>query len=421
MNFLDTPAAFLYIRFLAKSIIKPIEFRIHLMTLTDKTPSASLLLLVAGAKGAVASTLAVALAALRREPEAVLPSLTTGHLFAGLGPLSAIRLAGWDTSEESYISAVRRHGVLPDAVWQPRAADLEQIPVLKAPDAAADFKAQVSQLSRDIDEFKSQHQGARAVFIDLLPAAAPLDLSRCRNLAQLFAEADVGILPDLAYTLAAVKSGVPVVNFTPNPVECPAVLDEAVENGLPIAGRDGKTGQTYLKVVLASALKARSLMIDGWYSLNILGNADGANLMDPDRAAGKLSNKTQLLDDILGYSVGQNYGSPAHKVHIDYYPPRGDAKEAWDAIDFKGLFGLPMSIRINLLGRDSILAAPLALDLARWAAVLQMAGRKGPIPELGFYFKKTVGDSPPLTFQDQVTSLARLQRECEEKISPGQT
>jgi myo-inositol-1-phosphate synthase len=310
---------------------------------------------------------------------------------------------------------------LPDAIWQAHAEDLDQTPVVKAPDSATDFKQQVDRLCRDINEFKSQHPGARAVFIDLLPAAAYHNLNACQDLSQLFAEADPGTLPDLAYTLAAIRSGVPVVNFTPNPVEIPAVLDEAANNGLPIAGRDGKTGQTYLKVVLASALKARNLLVDGWYSLNILGNADGANLMDPARAAGKLHNKTKLLDDILGYEVGQQYGAPAHKVHIDYYPPRGDAKEAWDAIDFKGLFGLPMSIRLNLLGRDSILAAPLVLDLARWTAALQMAGRSGPIPELGFYFKKPVGNTPPLTFQEQVTSLAKLEQACEEKLADLKT
>jgi myo-inositol-1-phosphate synthase len=119
----------------------------------------------------------------------------------------------------------------------------------------------------------------------------------------------------------------------------------------------------------------------------------------------------------LGYTVGKDYGAPAHKVHIDYFPPRGDAKEAWDAIDFKGLFGLPMSIRLNLLARDSILAAPLVLDLARWLASLQMAGRFGAIPELGFYFKKAVGESPPLTFQEQLANLQKLERECNEKIS----
>jgi myo-inositol-1-phosphate synthase len=377
--------------------------------------------MIAGAKGAVASTLAVALAAMRRDPASVLPSLTTGHMFADLGLLPATRLAGWDTSDESFTAAIKRHGVLPDAIWQPHAEDLDQIPVVEAPDTATDLKNQVDQLSRDIGRFKSQYAGARAVFVDLLPAAAYQDLSACQDLSKLFADADSSNLPDLAYSLAAIKSGVPVVNFTPNFIEIPAVLNEAVKTGLPIAGRDGKTGQTYFKVVLASALKARNLLVDGWYSLNILGNADGANLMDPARAAGKLQNKTSLLDDILEYKVGQHYGAPAHKVHIDYYPPRGDAKEAWDAIDFKGLFGLPMSIRLNLLGRDSILAAPLVLDLARWAAALQKAGYSGPIPELGFYFKKPVGDSPPLTFQEQMACLVKLERECAERLSSIET
>ncbi|CAB1074847.1 Inositol-1-phosphate synthase (EC [Olavius algarvensis Delta 1 endosymbiont] len=388
-----------------------------MMTQMGQSKDSALLILAAGAKGAVASTLAAALAAMRRDAASVLPSLTTGHMFAGLGPLEATWLAGWDTSAESYTAAIKRHGVLPEAIWQPHAGDLDQTAVIEAPDKCGGLRDQVDQLTRDIQAFKGQYPGARAVFVDLLPSAAYPDLTSCQDLSQLYCNPDAAALPDLAYTLAALESGVPIVNFTPNPVEIPVVLDEAAKIGLPIAGRDGKTGQTYLKVVLASALKARNLMVDGWYSLNILGNADGANLMDPERAAGKLDNKTSLLDDILEYEVGRQYGTPTHKVHIDYYPPRGDAKEAWDAIDFSGLFGLPMSLRLNLLGRDSILAAPLALDLARWAAALQMAGRSGPIPELGFYFKKPVGDSPPLSFQDQVNSLVKLERECEEKLS----
>jgi myo-inositol-1-phosphate synthase len=387
------------------------------MTQLDKTNADSLMLLIAGAKGAVASTLAVAIAAMKQNPASVLPSLTTGHLFTCLGPASNMGLAGWDTGDESFTTCLERHGAVPQNIWQPYAQDLNRISVLKAPARSISLERQIEHLSRDINDLKSKHPRAKAVFIDLLPAAALQDLTSCRNLAQLYAAADAGLLPDLAYTLAAINAGVPAVNFSPNTVEFPAVVGEAIKQKVPLAGRDGKTGQTYLKVVLASALKARNLLVDGWYSLNILGNADGANLMDSDRAAGKLHNKTSLLNDILEYEVGQQYGAPAHKVHIDYYPPRGDAKEAWDVIDFKGLFGLPMSIRLNLLGRDSILAAPLLLDLARWVAALKMAGRSGPIPELGFYFKKTVGDSPPLTFQDQVISLARLERTCEEKIS----
>ncbi len=386
------------------------------MTRSDHSNNTSLLLLIAGAKGAVASTLAVALAAMQSDAASILPSLTTGNMFASLGPLPSTRLAGWDTSDDSLTAAIKLQGVIPDTIWQPHAELLDRIPIYRAPDSAMGFRNQVEQLTREISIFKSQHADARPVFISLLPAAARFDLSDCRSRAQLFERADSTVLPDLAYTLAAVFSGVPVVNFTPNIVEVPVVLDEAVKRGVPVAGRDGKTGQTYFKVVLASALKARNLIVDGWYSLNILGNADGANLMDPARASGKLSNKTNLLDEILDYTVGEKYETPAHKVHIDYYPPRGDAKEAWDVIDFKGLFGLPMSMRLNLQARDSILAAPLVLDLARWVAILQMAGRSGPVPQLSFYFKRAVGDSPPQTFQDQVASLMCLERECNEKI-----
>ena len=124
--------------------------------------------------------------------------------------------------------------------------------------------------------------------------------------------------------------------------------------------------------------------MDGWYSTNILGNADGRNLMDPERAASKLSNKTKILDELLGYQVGERHDTPTHKVRIDYYPPRGDAKEAWDVIDILGLFDLPMSIRVNLQARDSILAAPMVLDLAQWMCSVQKLGRSGNVPELAF-------------------------------------
>ena len=238
------------------------------------------------------------------------------------------------------------------------------------------------------------------------------DLGDCADEAEVIRRADPDRFPDIAYVLAAIRAGVPVVNFTPNAVDVPAVTSAAASAGVPIAGRDGKTGQTYFKVVIASALKARGLRVDGWYSLNILGNADGANLRDPACAREKLDNKTRLLDDILGYRVGEGYDAPTHQVRIDYYPPRGDAKEAWDVIDFTGLFGLPMSLRVNLQGRDSILAAPMILDLARWMALLKRSGRSGPVPELGFFFKKPVGPQPPVTFADQIRSLDRLKTDC---------
>ncbi|MCX5882165.1 MAG: inositol-3-phosphate synthase [Deltaproteobacteria bacterium] len=370
----------------------------------------SLLLLVAGAKGAIGSTLAAAVSMLRHQPESVLPYLTTAGKFSRLFPPQAVYLAGWDIADHPMTTAIRRHGVLPEAIWEPYRDEIDQVKIFSAPSVNQDRTAQVQQIILDIQSLKTRFPDAFPVFINLLPACDADPSHAPETLSQIYANTGLSEFPDLSYAIAAIASRIPVVNFTPNPLECPAVIQEAEKNGVCMAGCDGKTGQTYFKVVLASAFKARNLLVDGWYSLNILGNADGKNLMDPERAAGKLANKTHLLDDILGYPVGQKYGTPSHKVHIDYYPPRGDAKEAWDVIDFVGLFDLPMSIRINLQGRDSILAAPLVLDLARWMAALSMSGRKGLIPELGFYFKKPMGDCPPVSFQEQLNCLQLLEK-----------
>jgi myo-inositol-1-phosphate synthase len=387
------------------------------MTASNPSNSQSLLLMIAGAKGAVGSTVAVASTAMRYQPELVLPSLTTNHMLPGLDPSQPVQVVGWDASETTMLAAIEAQGVLSEDIWKPYADELEQVQVRTPPADSLDLKGRVEQLTQDIQEFRTLYPNTRAVLVNLLPAAVTEDMHRFQSLSQLYSEFDPTNLPDLSYAIAAILAGVPLVNFTPNEVEIPVVINEAVKRGVPISGRDGKTGQTYLKVVLASALKARNLFVDGWYSLNILGNQDGKNLMDPKRAAGKLSNKTEILDEILGYPVGERYGAPSHQVKIDYYPPRGDAKEAWDVIDFLGLFGLPMSIRLNLQGRDSVLATPLVLDLARWMVVLQRAGRSGPIPELAFYYKQPVGDDSPATFQDQLFRLRELALDCEKILT----
>ena len=387
------------------------------MTTPNSQANSPLLLLVAGAKGAIASTLAVAVTACRNAPETVLPSLTTRDMFPYVGTIDRTLMAGWDSDPQPMAAATRCQGILPDSLCQLHADALDNIRLKAAPSAEMSLPDQVELLMSDIQQFKDNAPNAIPIFVNLLPSAPIVDLSHCRDTTELYKTASGQTLPDLAYALAAVFSGVPIVNFTPNNIEIPVVINESVKRGVPICGRDGKTGQTYLKVVLASALKARSFLVDGWYSLNILGNADGMNLMEPERAAGKMANKTDLLDEILGYNVGHEYDTPTHKVHIDYYPPRGDAKEAWDVIDFKGLFNLPMSIRINLQGRDSILAAPMALDLSRWMAALKLAGISGPIADLGFFFKKPIGDHPPKTFQEQFNSLAKLEQQCDEMIA----
>jgi myo-inositol-1-phosphate synthase len=386
------------------------------MNMRDSSKSLPLLLMVAGAKGAVGSTLAVVVAAMSHRPESILPSLTTGQMLADLLPSKPVHMVGWDLNDRTLLECIKAHGVLAKELWELYERELDQVKVHIPPKASLDLPGQVERLKKDILAFKEQYPHAKSVLINLLPAAPTIDLNRLEDLSQLYSKVAPEDLPDLPYIIAAILTGVPIVNFTPNQVEIPVVIKEAIKQGVPMSGRDGKTGQTYLKVVLASALKARNLIVDGWYSLNILGNQDGKNLMDPHRAVGKLSNKTDILDDIMGYQVGERYGVSSHKVQIDYYPPRGDAKEAWDVIDFLGVFGLPMSIRLNLQGRDSILAAPLALDLARWMVVLQMAGRSGPIPELAFYYKQPVGHEPPLTFQDQIAVLRELGLCCHERI-----
>jgi myo-inositol-1-phosphate synthase len=379
--------------------------------------SEGLLLMVAGAKGAIGSTLAVATAALHRNPDTVLSSMTTAGKFSYLGPPGSVQMVGWDRSSKGLCESIEHHGVLPEHMWQQHQEALSNIPVRAAPAFGQDYKTQVETLTVHMEEFQSLYPHCCPVFVNLLPACIRYNLNACRSLSQVYASlSKAEVFPDISYTSAAITCGIPVINFTSNEVEIPAIVREAVKSGVPLCGRDGKTGQTYLKVVLASALKARNLYVDGWYSMNILGNADGRNLMEPGKAEGKLANKTHVLDEILGYHVGERYGSESHKVSIDYYPPRGDAKEAWDVIDFSGLFGLPMSIRLNLQCRDSILAAPLVLDLARWMAAAQMAGRSGPVPELGFYFKNPVGKKIPVSFQEQLAGLCELEQACDSAL-----
>jgi len=375
--------------------------------------SRPLLLLLAGAKGAIGSTLALAGHLLQSRAEIVAPYLTTADLWGDPAAAGPVHVAGWDQSPVTMAASLARHRVVPDSFWSAYRDALDDIPVAPAPDNGLSVSAQVDRLLSDIETFRKRHPAAQPVMINLLPACLECCLSPRDNGDDMAG----GRFPDLAYARAAIRAGIPVVNFTPNDLGDTRLLSEAEKKGVPLVGRDGKTGQTYFKVVLASALKARRLRVDGWYSLNILGNADGRNLMDPDCARGKLANKTELLDDVLGYPVGEAYGESAHKVHIDYYPPRGDAKEAWDVIDINGLFGLPMSIRVNLQGRDSILAAPMALDLARWVVLLQAAGRGGAVPELGFYFKKPEGETHAVTFEDQLRDVRTLEAFCRQKLS----
>ena len=199
------------------------------------------------------------------------------------------------------------------------------------------------------------------------------------------------ISPAMKYLYVACKMGLPHANFTPSLSNVPALNALAEANGVPVAGADGKTGQTLLKTVLAPAFAIRGLYVDGWYSTNILGNNDGKILDDPASNKTKVVSKQGVLDDILGYRVEN------HQVHIHYYKPRGDAKEAWDNIDIKGFLGEPMQIKVNFLCKDSILAAPLVLDLVRLLDHAKRMGERGIQRQLSVFFKSpyhTEGERP---------------------------
>jgi myo-inositol-1-phosphate synthase len=216
----------------------------------------------------------------------------------------------------------------------------------------------------------------RPVALDL-PALATVDAFE----AALDAD-DPEIGPGMLYAYAAIREGVPYANFTPSvSADVPALIALAEAENVPIAGKDGKTGQTMVKTVLAPGLKGRALRIAGWFSSNILGNRDGQALHDPDSLQSKLDTKGAVLDSIVGYHVED------HVVAIHYYKPRGDEKEAWDTIDLVGFLGRPMQLKVNFLCRDSILAAPLAIEIARVLDLASRSGHGGVQEQLGLFFK----------------------------------
>jgi len=248
-----------------------------------------------------------------------------------------------------------------------------------------------SQIRNDIAEFKSKTDrqvliwtGSTEIFMEETAVHQSIEAFE-RGLT----ENDPGIAPSQMYAWAALKEGIPFINGAPNlTVDIPALNELSRKMNAPICGKDFKTGQTMIKSVLAPMFKTRMLGVSGWYSTNILGNRDGEVLDDPESFKTKEESKLGLLDIILQpelYPV--LYKDIYHKVRINYYPPRGDNKEGWDNIDIFGWLGYPMQIKIDFLCRDSILAAPIVLDLALFLDLAQRAGMKGIQEWLSFYFK----------------------------------
>ncbi len=249
------------------------------------------------------------------------------------------------------------------------------------------------QLMADIERFRKEHRCDRVVMVWCgsteayhTPAAVHESLAAFEKGLKA---SDPQIAPSQVYAYAALRSGVPFANGAPNlTVDVPAMLELAAEAGLPVCGKDFKTGQTLVKTILAPGFKARLLGVSGWFSTNILGNRDGEVLDDPDSFKSKEVSKLGVLEQILQPDVYPDlYGSMFHKIRINYYPPRGDNKEGWDNIDIFGWMGYPMQIKVDFLCKDSILAAPIVLDLSLFMDLAARAGQKGIQEWLSFYFK----------------------------------
>jgi myo-inositol-1-phosphate synthase len=324
-----------------------------------------------------------------------------------LADLNDLVFGAWDIFPDSAYEAAMHAGVLEKELLSQIKAPLQKIKPMRAVfdqsyvkrlngtnvKEGANKMEMAEQLIAEIAEFKSRNKCARLVMIwaasteiFLKPHAVHKTL---KSFEQAMRDNHKAIAPSMIYAYAALKSGVPFANGAPNlTVDLPALMQLADQMSLPVCGKDFKTGQTLMKTILAPGLKARLLGLHGWYSTNILGNRDGEVLDDPESFKTKEESKLSVLEYILQPEVyPELYKDFSHVVRINYYPPRGDNKEGWDSVDIFGWLGYPMQIKIDFLCRDSILAAPIVLDLALFLDLAQRTGMKGVQEWLSFYFK----------------------------------
>jgi myo-inositol-1-phosphate synthase len=373
--------------------------------------------------GAVATTLVAGVEAVKRGLAKPIGSLTQmGTVRLGrrteartplvrqllpLATLDDLRFGAWDVfPDDAYEAAVHARVLERDLLEQLREplSTLRPMPAVFSPDHVRRLhgthvkqgttKLELGeQLREDIRRFLRQNDCSRAAMVWCASTEVYLERSAVHGDLPHFergmAENDPAIAPSMIYAWAALREGVPFANGAPNlTADVPALLQLARKQGVAIAGKDFKTGQTMMKTVLAPALKARMLGLKGWFSTNILGNRDGEVLDDPGSFRTKEISKLSVLEHILQPELYPDlYGDFEHKVQIHFYRPRGDNKEGWDNIDIVGWLGYPMQIKVNFLCRDSILAAPVALDVALFLDLAQRAGMSGIQEWLSFYFK----------------------------------
>ena len=387
-----------------------------------REPEGKLGVLIPGL-GAVATTFIAGVEAIKAglgEPVGSLTQMATIRLgkrtddrspmikdFVPLAALDDMVFGGWDVFEDNGYESATHAGVLKqetlDALQEPLASvkpwkavfDRSYVRRLEGTYVKdGRSKRDLAQMVRDdISEFKSQHGlerlvmiwcGSTEVFMEPTPVHDSLE-----SFEKALETSDEAIAPSMIYAYAALQEGMPFLNGAPNlTVDIPAMAELARIKGVPIMGKDFKTGQTLMKTLLAPGFKARMLGVRGWFSTNILGNRDGEILDDPDSFKTKEESKLGVLEYILQpHLYPKLYDDLYHKVRINYYPPRGDEKEGWDNIDIFGWLGYPMQIKVDFLCRDSILAAPLVLDLVLLADLAHRSGLHGVQEWLSFYFK----------------------------------
>jgi myo-inositol-1-phosphate synthase len=327
--------------------------------------------------------------------------------FIPLAGLDDIVFGGWDIFEENSYEAAKTAGVLDTALLEQIRPELEAIRPMSAVfdrryvkrldgphvKKGKNKRELAEALREDIRKFKADNNCDRLVLIWCGSTEVYLTETEAHANVAAFEKAleanDDTIPSSMIYAYAAIKEGIPYANAAPNlSADIPALLQLAAETGSPLAGKDLKTGQTMIKTIIAPGLKARLLGVDGWYSTNILGNRDGEVLDDPESFKTKEESKKSVLDYIFQPNLYPDlYAKLCHVVRINYYPPRGDNKEGWDNIDLVGWLGYPMQLKINFLCRDSILAAPIVLDVALFLDLAKRSGMGGIQEWLSFYFK----------------------------------
>jgi myo-inositol-1-phosphate synthase len=327
--------------------------------------------------------------------------------FVPLAELGQLEFAGWDPIPDNAYAAARKAGVLEEKLLDairgrleairpmPAVFDTRYVKKLDGPNVkkGKNWMEMADQLREDIRRFKKEKNLDRMVMVWCGSTEVYMQAKPVHQSIKAFEEGlknhSPDIAPSMVYAYAALKERVPFANGAPNlTLDIPAMLDLAREMRVPICGKDFKTGQTLMKTILAPGFRARLLGVAGWYSTNILGNRDGEVLDDPESFKTKEVSKLGVLESILQPKLNPElYGNMFHKVRINYYPPRGDNKEGWDNIDIFGWLGYPMQIKVDFLCRDSILAAPLVLDLSLFIDFAERAGMSGIQEWLSFYFK----------------------------------